>query len=41
MWERRFVLVPLAELAPELVAPSLLERATGDVVCVGTLNSLR
>lgn len=37
MWERRFVLVPLADLAPELVAAEQLERAVGEVRCVGRL----
>ena len=31
MWERRFVLAPLADLAPELVAADVLERSVGDV----------
>jgi 2-amino-4-hydroxy-6-hydroxymethyldihydropteridine diphosphokinase len=31
MWERRFVLAPLADLAPELVPPDVLERSTGAV----------
>jgi 2-amino-4-hydroxy-6-hydroxymethyldihydropteridine diphosphokinase len=31
MWERRFVLAPLADLAPDLVTPELLERAAGDI----------
>lgn len=37
MWERRFVLAPLADIAPELVAPDLLERAEGRVTRVGEL----
>lgn len=37
MWERRFVLAPLADLAPELVPDELLERAEGRVTRVGTL----
>lgn len=31
MWERRFVLAPLADLAPELVPEDLLERSEGEV----------
>ena len=37
MWERRFVLVPLAELAPELVPDSVLAQADGRVIPVGPL----
>ncbi len=32
MWERRFVLAPLADLAPELVWPDTLDAAGGEVV---------
>ena len=39
LWERRFVLAPLAELAPELVPPGALERAGGAVTVVGTLET--
>ena len=35
--ERRFVLAPLADLAPDLVDPSDLETAGGGVAVVGTL----
>jgi 2-amino-4-hydroxy-6-hydroxymethyldihydropteridine diphosphokinase len=38
MWERRFVLVPLAELAPDLVPPEALARAQGEVRRIGTLE---
>ncbi len=38
MWERRFVVEPLAELAPGLVPPGTLEGAGGDVRVVGTLR---
>jgi 2-amino-4-hydroxy-6-hydroxymethyldihydropteridine diphosphokinase len=31
MWERRFVLQPLADLEPDLVDPDLLDRAHGQV----------
>jgi 2-amino-4-hydroxy-6-hydroxymethyldihydropteridine diphosphokinase len=37
MGERRFVLEPLAELAPELVPPGAREGAGGEVRVVGTL----
>jgi len=37
LWQRRFVVVPLADLAPELVAPGVLEAAGGDVVYLGRL----
>lgn len=37
MWERRFVLAPLRDLAPELVPPGDLERAEGAVRLVGRL----
>lgn len=31
MWRRRFVLAPLADLAPEVVPPELLARSEGEV----------
>ena len=31
MWQRRFVLAPLADLAPDLVPPDAIERAEGGV----------
>jgi 7,8-dihydro-6-hydroxymethylpterin-pyrophosphokinase len=37
MWERRFVLAPLADLAPDLVTSAQLEAAGGDVVRAGSL----
>lgn len=37
MWERRFVLAPLAELAPDLVPEGRLAAAGGEVAAVGTL----
>jgi len=41
MWRRRFVLAPLADLAPDLVADDLLAQAEGRVARVGTLNLQR
>ncbi len=41
MWERRFVLLPLRELAPALVSDVLLAKAEGGVVPLGTLDELR
>jgi 2-amino-4-hydroxy-6-hydroxymethyldihydropteridine diphosphokinase len=40
MWERRFVLAPLADLAPDLVPPALLDGATGEVRRLGPLDDL-
>jgi 2-amino-4-hydroxy-6-hydroxymethyldihydropteridine diphosphokinase len=37
MWERRFVVDPLAELAPELVPPGAREGAGGEVRVAGRL----
>jgi 2-amino-4-hydroxy-6-hydroxymethyldihydropteridine diphosphokinase len=37
MWERRFVLAPLADLAPELVPAEIQIAAGGEVVRTGTL----
>jgi 2-amino-4-hydroxy-6-hydroxymethyldihydropteridine diphosphokinase len=39
MLERRFVLAPLADLAPDLVPAGALESAVGEVVRVGTLRT--
>ena len=41
MFERAFVLYPLAELAPQLVSAGQLAHAAGRVVALGTLESLR
>jgi len=38
MFERRFVLAPLADLAPELVAPERLAASGGQVTRLGTLS---
>jgi 2-amino-4-hydroxy-6-hydroxymethyldihydropteridine diphosphokinase len=38
LWERRFVLAPLADLAPDLVPPSRLEASGGAVTRAGTLG---
>jgi 2-amino-4-hydroxy-6-hydroxymethyldihydropteridine diphosphokinase len=40
MWERRFVLAPLADLAPDLVPAPLLEAADGEVHRLGDLHEL-
>ena len=40
MWERRFVLAPLADLAPDLVDQAAVERAEGYVEPVGELDTL-
>ena len=37
MWERRFVLAPLRDLAPDLVSAEQVEAAEGDVRLVGEL----
>lgn len=41
MYERRFVLAPLAELAPALVSAAQLTASEGGVVILGTLELLR
>lgn len=38
LWERRFVLAPLRELAPDLVPAALLAGADGQVVRLGPLD---
>lgn len=38
MWERRFVLAPLMEIAPDLVPEPLLAAATGEVARLGALS---
>jgi 2-amino-4-hydroxy-6-hydroxymethyldihydropteridine diphosphokinase len=38
LWERRFVLAPLADVAPDLVSPSALAAAGGEVVPLGMLE---
>lgn len=40
MGERRFVLAPLRDLAPDLVDDAQLAAADGDVTCVGALADL-
>lgn len=40
MWARRFVLQPLSELAPHLVAADLLAAADGGVTRLGTLSAI-
>lgn len=40
MWDRRFVLAPLSELAPELVPTTLLEASQGEVRRLGELAEL-
>ena len=37
MWDRRFVVAPLADLAPELVPEGSVERGSGEVRRAGTL----
>jgi 2-amino-4-hydroxy-6-hydroxymethyldihydropteridine diphosphokinase len=41
LWRRRFVLQPLADLAPELVPAEAVAAAEGAVVRVGTLSAFR
>ncbi len=39
LWERRFVLAPLADLAPDLVTPARLDASGGTVTRVGRLEA--
>lgn len=41
MWNRRFVLAPLADLAPDLVPSARLAAADGDVSLLGALDDPR
>lgn len=40
LWARRFVLAPLAELAPDLVTPEQVEGAKGEVRRLGPLDGV-
>ena len=40
MHERRFVMAPLADLAPDLVGPTVLAAVPGDVRLLGSLDKL-
>jgi 2-amino-4-hydroxy-6-hydroxymethyldihydropteridine diphosphokinase len=40
MWERRFVLAPLADLAPDLATPERLSAAAGEVRRLGPLDAM-
>ena len=40
MWGRRFVLAPLADLAPDLATPDRLQAAAGEVHRLGALDDL-
>jgi 2-amino-4-hydroxy-6-hydroxymethyldihydropteridine diphosphokinase len=40
MWERRFVLAPLADLAPDLASPDQVAASVGEVRRLGALDDL-
>jgi 2-amino-4-hydroxy-6-hydroxymethyldihydropteridine diphosphokinase len=40
LWERRFVLAPLRDLAPDVVDEAALDRSVGHVELVGPLDAL-
>jgi 2-amino-4-hydroxy-6-hydroxymethyldihydropteridine diphosphokinase len=40
MWQRRFVLAPLRDLAPDLVDQAALDASAGLVVRLGALDEL-
>jgi 2-amino-4-hydroxy-6-hydroxymethyldihydropteridine diphosphokinase len=41
LWQRRFVLAPLADLAPDLVPPDVLAASEGEVRRLGSLEHVR
>ncbi len=40
LWERAFVLVPLAEIAPDVATPERVAAASGEVRVIGTLSEV-
>ncbi len=40
MWERAFVMVPLAEIAPDVATPERVAAAGGEVSALGTLSEV-
>jgi 2-amino-4-hydroxy-6-hydroxymethyldihydropteridine diphosphokinase len=40
LWERRFVVAPLADLAPDLATPERVAASGGEVRCIGPLDEL-